>query len=409
LRKTGWLFGSAVLVLCSSLLMVSLCHCSDYSYILLGEARVSVYVIDLSDVGGNATEAAGVTQGAVQACQINESLYLTELHWPTLFVLGQIGINTSVTVVRDWDFYKYLVESGYNITIVNAHGEMVPVPSGYTKEAWVDRIAEAMLNRSVTWVHTAGYPFYYYYLEEVGNGTWGEAGFQRLMGHIGLENVTCTWPYSQNDRISMSTDVDESLGYTWLYIYDAAFVQRGNPLNNSVFKNYLILPIWGTYYENDYTTGAIVRFSLDNQSSPGIYVHIGTNQTFDTHITPSDADYLRGYAGAAAAIWSSAFRVVSEKKSVDAEEAIVEAETEGRTKGLDKARQLLDEAGQNYRLGQFVDALESARQAQVTANEAVSPSFIESYGAYLAVTLTAAAVVVIGSGVTLRWRRNHKK
>ena len=410
MRKVGSLFGLAVLALCFSLLMMNVCYCSYTSVILLGEADVSVYVVDLNDVTGcGANDATRVAEGAIGACRANESLYCTdELHGPTPIVLGQIAINTTVTVVRDWDFYKHLVESDSNIAIVNAHGETVPVPSGYTKEGWVDKIAEAMLQRNVTWVHTAGYPFYYYYLQGVGNGTWRETGFQRLMSHIGLDNVTCHPKYPETDKISINTVARELLGTLggWGSIFDAFRVEHGRPLNGSIFKNYIVLPIWGTDY--GYATGAVVRFSLGNQSSPGIYVHIGTNGTFDENKTPTDADYLRGYVGVAAAIWSSSFRVVSEKKFADAEEAVVQAETEGRTKGLEKARQLLDEAGQYYQLGQFLWSLESARQAQVTANQSVRPSFIEAYGTYLAATLTAG-VVVTASGLTARWKRNHKK
>lgn len=289
---------------------------------------------------------------------------------------------------------------------MNAHGETVPVPSGYTREEWGDKIAEAMTNRNVTWVHTTGYPFHYYYLQGVGNGTWGEAGFQRLMSHIGLSDVTCHPKYAETTRISMHTHAKALLWEEgWDLLADAIQVEHGRPLNGSDFKDCIVLPIWGT--REGYATGAVVRFSLGNQSSPGIYVHIGTYQTFNPVDEPTDAERMRGYAGAVAAIWSSSCRAVSEKKIVDAEEAIVEAEMEGRTKGLEGAKHLLDEARRYYQLGKFQAAVEWARYSERTANQAVKPTFIEAYGSYVAVMLITGAV--IASGLTIRWKKNSKK
>jgi len=413
-RKSCSLFGLAVLALCFSFLVIKGYSYLDITVIPVGEANVDVYVVALDGVGGyGVNDVSRVVEGVIDACQVNSSRYYTgntnpytgEVYGPPSIVFVEIKINTTVTVVTAWDTYKHLVESGSNIIIVNAHGETVPVPLGYTKEGWVDEIAEAMLQRNVTWVHTAGYPFYYYYLQGVGNGTWGEAGFQRLMSHIDLGNVTCHPKYAETDKIPMNTHA-EDLSWGWGLLGNAIQVEHGRPLNCSDFKDYIVLPIWGTDY--GYATGAVVRFSVSNQSNPGIYVHIGTNQTFNSVDRPTEADYMRGYAGAAAAIWSSSHRVVSEKKCVDAEKAIVEAETEGRTKGLDIARQLLDDARQYYQLGKFMNAVERARYAQETANRSVRPSFTEAYGTYLAATLIAG-VVVIASGLTVRWERNRKK
>ena len=404
-----------ILALCFSLLTIKGYSYWDMTVIPVGEADVAVYVVALDDVGGcGVNDVSRAVEGVVAACQVNSSRYHTGnvnpctgeyyTEWGPV-VLVEIEINTTVSVVSDWDVYEHLVEFGSNIVMLNAHGETVPVPSGYTKEAWVDKIAEAMTSRNITWVHTAGYPFYHYHLQGNGDNTWGEAGFQRLMSHIGLSDVTCYPRYAETDKIPMNDHAIENLEKRWKRLADAIQVEHGRPLNCSDFKNYIVLPIWGTDY--GYATGAVVRFSFGNQSSPGIYVHIGTNQTFREDDEPTEADYLRGYAGAAAAIWSSSCRVVSEKKFVDVEEAIVEAEMEGRTKGLEVARQLLDGARQKYQLGNFQGAVEWARYAQITANLAVRPSFIEAYGFHLTVVLIAGAV--IASGLTIRWKRNSKK
>lgn len=148
------------LILLSSAMILALCFSSlmairGYSYwggyypditvIPVGEADVAVYVVALNGVGGcGVNDVSRTVEGVIAACQVNSSRYHTGnvnpctgeyyTEWGPV-VLVEIEINTTVSVVSDWDVYEHLVEFGSNIVILNAHGETVPVPSGYTKEA----------------------------------------------------------------------------------------------------------------------------------------------------------------------------------------------------------------------------------------------------------------------------------
>ena len=82
--------------------------------------------------------------------------------------------SATPTVVTSWITYKNVIIYNAGVIIVNTHGQILPVPNGYTKEDWVDKISEAMLTRRVTWVHVAGYPFYYVKHENGVSEIWGE-------------------------------------------------------------------------------------------------------------------------------------------------------------------------------------------------------------------------------------------
>ena len=380
----------------------------DISIIYVGEANVTVYVIALDGVNASGVnDVSRMVEGILAACKVNNSRYYTgELHGPTPMVYGEIKINTTSTIVEDWKTYKKLVETAKNAIIINVHGETLPVPQNYTKEEWTDKIAEAMLTRNITWVHTTGYPLYNYQQQGDKQKTWGEQGFQRLMSHIGLNNVTCRPKIEETEPISMHTHAEEFIGkFGWRRLADACYVEHGRPLNCSYFKDYIILPIWGT--DIDYATGAIVRFAQNSQTNPGIYIHIGTYQTFNEDQEPTDADFMRGYAGAAAAIWTSAYKTLAEKKIAEAKQAIVKAEADGRTKGLDQAKQLLEEAKQYYQLANYVGALETARQAKKTANQTTKPNFLEAYGPHLTIAITTTTI--IASALLIKRKPNSKK
>lgn len=77
----------------------------------------------------------------------------------------------------------------------------------------------------------------------------------------------------------------------------------------SDFEDYVILPIWS---KNEYYEGAVVAFVKPNEKFDpqtrdgfGIYVHIGTGQTFDSANNPTDTDKYCGYVGCAAAVWTA--------------------------------------------------------------------------------------------------------
>jgi len=388
------------------LLLVAPVQCYvDVVVIPVGKADVRVYVIALENIEGHGVvNVSDTVEGVLYACRNNMTWFHADEFLWLPWTFGEIEINTSSTVVAGWGLYRQVVESGSDIVIVNAHGETIPVPAGYSNEEWVDKIADAIANRSVTWVHTAGYPFYYYHAQGVGNGTWGEEGFQRLMSHIGLGHVTCWPPDYQTKKIDMDHFARQNLKDAWPALRDALRVELGRPLNGSDFNDYICMPIWGV--PEDYTTGAVVRFSSGNKSSFGFYVHAGTYQTFDENDNPTEADYMRGLASAAGAIWACTYKAISEGTILDAEEAIVEAEAQGRIKGLDEARQLLEEAKQSHNRGSCVASLKSAYLARKAANYATSLSFFEKSLPYLLASI--GGVTIVGVLVVV-WNRKSKK
>jgi uncharacterized membrane protein len=75
--------------------------------------------------------------------------------------------------------------------------------------------------------------------------------------------------------------------------------------------------------------------------------------------------------------------------------AVSEAESEGRTKGLDVAEQLLAQADTAYEAGDYDSAYDYAYQSQITALNAEKPRSLTIY-------LLAAAVVIIGVALYVR-------
>jgi len=374
-----------------------------------GEADVSLYVVALDGVGGRCfgdiIDVSRTVKGVVAASSTTYTTQYVSDHPSGNIVYGKVEINTSVIMINDWLSYEEVVKTCSGAILVNAHGEVLPVPRGYTKEEWVDKIAEAMLYRNVTWVHTAGYPLYYYYLEGDGEYEWGEEGFKTLMSHIGKGNATCWPPGSETEQVLLNTGIEYGLEGGW-DVECAYLAERGRPLQAAEFKDCLSQAIWGD--EDYYMTGAIIKFAKANQTgSFGFYIHIGTRKTFASGDGETDGDYHRGYIGAAAAIWVCAMRSAVEDAITEAEKAISKAEAEGRTKGLDYAKQLLQEAKSRNRIPWVAAAIQKAREAKEAAENAVKPSFLEVHMLPLAILglLTAATI----TGLAVKRRNNLKQ
>ncbi|MDH5754150.1 MAG: hypothetical protein OEY95_02940 [Candidatus Bathyarchaeota archaeon] len=292
------------------------------SYILItappakaDEGYAKVYIICLPDVGGwtfpdRPFDPSRVKEGAIKALSFKDSTNLPRAHPKLGKAPPFYGI--SYQVVTDWYTYKSIIESSKGVIVINTHGEITPVPSGYSREGWTDKIAEAMLKRRATWVHTAGYPFYYAWYQGASqkedNPPWGPEGFKRLMSHINKGTVDCLPIISETNPVRVNTNAEDTLSKEWK-IQDAFFAQYGRPLKASDFGNYTILPIWGTW--DGYMTGGVIAFVKPSERALpeerygfGAYVHIGTNGTWDLNEVSTDGDYYRGYVGAAAAIWT---------------------------------------------------------------------------------------------------------
>ena len=276
------------------------------------QGKVKVYIICLSNVGGwsfpnKIINTQKVADGAIYALSPLEDLNVPYVHpkygkEPPFYYVDYV-------VVTDWSFYKSIVESYNEVVILNTHGEILPIPSGYSAADWIDKIADAMLNRHVTWVHTAGYPFYYAWYQGASDKTLvGEDGFKRLMSHINKGDVTC-WPPSGEDfelvRLNQYAG-GELLSGGFSHLFYAYNVWFGRPLKASDFNEYLIMPIHGG---GDYYVSAAISFAKPGQKFDpsqrkgfGAYIHVGTYQTFTDDGTPTNADYMRGYIGAAATV-----------------------------------------------------------------------------------------------------------
>jgi len=388
-------------IACIGSLLVCVRAASDDETVLLGHADIEMYVVALDGVStrgvGNITN---MVDGVFRSSRVNVSS--ASMSFPYRYV--EVEINTTVAVIRDWNMYKGIVETGSDIIIVNGHGETVPVPVGYTRDAWVDKIAEAMLTRNVTWVHTGGYPFNYSYMQEGGEQGWGEEGFQRLMSHVGKGTATCNHPYPTK-MADITNWARGSVFNDWPVLANIFRVQKGNPLKSSDFKNCTILTIWGS--EEDYMTGAVIKFA-DASSASGFYVHIGTNQTYDSDNVATDRDYYRGYAGSAAALWACAWRSASIDALSAANESVVKAETEGRTKGLDEAKQLLQRARYDFDSYCYDYGVFYANEAKEAAEAAETPTFLESYGMHLVALGVIGGVSACGL-IFSETKKNKKK
>jgi hypothetical protein len=298
------LFG---ILLSSALFVVKLPTASAFS------EEAEVYIVCLSDVGSwwvdNKSKAL---EGGIDAISVTK----TEDYYDKYNIASvhpKIG-NTppfsriSYKVVSDWNTYKNIVESYKDIVVVNTHGEIIPVPSEYGGLSWLDEVAEAMLSRGVKWVNIAGYPFYYGWRQgATDKEEWGASGFQQVFSHININITLEHLPGSERDILSGEAEM--ALDF-WKIEEGSYKVTRDRPLPASVFRDYLILPIWGDR-PNDYYTGAVVAFVKPNERfSPnarnfGCFVHVGTSRTFTEGGEEKDKDYYRAYVGVAAAVWTT--------------------------------------------------------------------------------------------------------
>lgn len=275
------------------------------------DGQAEVYVLRISGVGVcGVNKADDVAQGVMDACTpIGRTGNVPQV----LLNYGKRPpyCKTTYSMITDWASYVNIIQSYTNIVVVNAHGEIVPVPSGYTHEDWVDKIAEAMFKRRLTWVNMAGYPFYWYWQQGATDKTmWGEGGFQKLMKNIEREGVNCSLPTSARPQMSSSAWTQLS---SWTVLSNAKAVDLYRPLKKSDFQNYAVLPLYTYVYNSvEYWEGAVIAFAKPGSrlstNGFGYYVHLGTSQTYDASGRPSNGDRYRAYVATAAAIWAEALQ-----------------------------------------------------------------------------------------------------
>jgi len=414
------------MVLSAVFLLIFTLSRNSYSIELTDDGiNVDVYIIALEDVGASAVDnVSRVVEGVQQAVNSlnpegykywwkeDEHLGTDNAGGKYSYWSGEDGrvvgnyakllfpVNASTHLISDWKTYREVLEMSRECIVVNTHGEILPIPSGYVAETWVDKIAEAMLQRSLTWVHVAGYPFYYYKHEFSDIKEWGILGFQQFMEHIGRYNITCSSP-DENDRDWVSFRAHDPLFRGVWSSGQYSSVTRNYPLKESDFGGILALNIWG---DVDYFPGAVIAFKIsENQSAFGFYVHIGTLQTYAEGGVLYDRDFWRDYVSAAAVLWGVLGRSVAEYKLAEAGNAIQQARSEGRTEGLDEASYLLNDAYMLFeRFFYNEGTIVNTYRVIVKASEAKTPSTQPIINPLIAIPL----IISVGLGLSfIRWKR----
>lgn len=362
---------------------------------------VKVYVLALEGVGFSGVgDINAMIEGALRTCDLSFTNGSIIYRWPCAFwgEYREIRLNLTVICVSSWNVYKQIVESEEKAIMINAHGEILPVPHGYSEEGWIAKIAGAMLERRMTWAHTANYPLKYSWKEDTNTtAELGLAGFRTLMSYIGLNvtGVDCLPPISPTELIAITPAARDSFFMTWSRFADAAQVQYGCPLNGSIFKDYVVQSIWGR--PDQAMTGAVIAYKNLSQGNHGFYVHVGTNATFTGESNPrlTNGDWLRGYVASAASIYAVAISAASEQAVAQAESAIRKAEEEGRTVGLEDARSHLEEAQGYFEKYVFSPLIASVYYSIDAAENAQKPpSPLQQYA------LPIAMLAVVGTAVT---------
>jgi hypothetical protein len=278
------------------------------------QGTADVYILALSDVPCHVNGwpesndyKNQCVSGAIEAVSFQTSASLPLVH--PKYGNSQPFYAVNYSVITDWYTYSNVVQYRSNFIVVNTHGEILPVPSSFSSQGWMAVIADAVLNRSAVWVHTAGYPFYYIWYQGQSQSTlWTGLGFQNFTQYIGMDTVSCFAPGDDTTPVEISDYASNMLTRGWPNIGSAYYAEEGRPLNSATFKNYTVYPIWGSTI--DYMTGAVITFVNPGQryepgqhSGFGAYVHIGTRNITDAYYhNVYSPNYMRGYVGCAAAL-----------------------------------------------------------------------------------------------------------
>lgn len=382
---------------------------------------LKIYALSLPEISGyGVSNHSAILDGVRQAVLVHppdaQPVYPGQPEIKELTVgLGvsldmKLKVNVSLVLVEDWESYKTLVESSNDTIIVNTYGEYLPVPESYTNEQWVDKIADLMLNHWGTWVHAGGYPFYRVWYQ---NGTieeWGERGFQRLMSHIGKENVTC-YPPLGDDPETFSLE-DLFLSYWWStyggVIGNFHYAAHGFPVKHKDFD--VEFSVYD-FMENNgsmYSSGAAIRFAPNITSfNFGTYVHMGTWEFYNIDGAEWPSDFAASFTATATAIYSeyacAAFKFFG-KQGESASEAFQKAQNEGRKIGLDKAQAHFESALNAFAAGHYKLSASYLDQAKSEAENAQ-----KLQQDYLLQGVVAVVIAAVPIGVVVYFKFGNKK
>jgi hypothetical protein len=387
---------------------------------------LKVYALSLSNVGNyRLSNHSAVIEGVRQAVKIYpRDGQIKELIIPiSPDLVMKLNVSISLHIIEDWETYKALVESANNTIIVNTHDEYLPVPEGYTKEEWTDKIADFMLNRWGTWVHAGGYPLYRVWHQNGTTEEWGENGFKHLMSHIGKANVTCYPPPGQDptnstDPAVFSIWASQDLGPNWCWKYDDImgpihefhYSAQGYPININDFLSEGLFS-GGIFSYGDYYPGAITRFSQNRSTfNFGLYIHMSPWQYYNIDGDRLPSDFALGFISTAAAIYeefSYAACKLYGRLGDSAMEAILEAEKEGRTVWLTEAKTLFQNALDAFASGNYKLSAAYAIQAKQTAENATAPNTLPQTIAMI--TTIIAIPIAIGAYHKINNKRKDRK
>lgn len=366
---------------------------------------IDVYIVSLAGVGNyRASNNSKVVDGVLQATRVSKVGVF--LDWNKV-----LDVNVSVTahVVSDWEIYRTLIELDNDVIVVNTHDEYLPVPSGYTKEGWVDKVADLMLNRWGTWVHAGGYPLYRAWYQNGTSEEWGEEGFQRLMAHIGIGDLTCYLPAGWKSEQLATFEGEYLVGWRFPYenhsvpINSFARANPSYPLNAKDFNWQTLYPL----YLSPYLTGGTIYFSPNQTAfNYGIYVHLSAWRFFDANDNefPELHEFAMGFISTAAAIWADvgdATLHVYGTFSDTPRDRIQVAKLQGRTVGLDQAEGFLQKAIDAYNAHNYKLSVAYAKQVETAAEKATQ------YNPWPQI-VTGIAVAGIALGVGTYYRKHYK-
>jgi hypothetical protein len=380
---------------------------------------LDVYAVSLSDVGNyRFSNHSAIVEGVRQATQIHpwDAANVKELViplWSNLFM--KLNVSISFHLIDKWETYKTMVESSNNTIIVNTHDECLPVPEGYTKEEWTDKIADLMLNRWGTWVHAGGYPFYRVVYENGTREEWGEDGFKRLMSHIGKGNTRCYSPLSWNPEYPATFNLwaQQGIGINWFLCGEPISMfwcsNPGYPINYQDFEGFYVGGIYSLIAP--YESGAIIRYS-QNQSAFnfGLYIHMGVWKFYLGNGKEVElSDLATGFISTAAAIYGEFYYVASRlygRAEDSAAEEIQEADEEGRTIGLAEAKNLFQNALSAFAAEDYKLSAAYAIQAKLTAEKATTPNTVPQLIATIAII---TGLIGTGAYYKINNKRNKKE
>lgn len=377
---------------------------------------IAIYVLQIDGVGSfPAINSTKVWQGVVDAGRNRTIMVRPDFD---TFVLPTL--HTTVKPVRDWETYKQLIVSQSNFIIVNGHYEYLPVPSGYSRERWLEAIGDALGERYAVWIHIAGYPFARVWYEDGHEEEWGPDGFSLFTGR----NQTVTLEAPVTERGDKSASVSASLSQyarDWLSVcisYPDGRTTDGCEILFDLGNAYSV-DLWGTYpirsglIERDdilvemYSTGewdgvsyypsVALRYGKDNSETFGIYVHF-SGEIF--HALPSPVPFELDYARAIIPTYTALLAeiVYSIVRIWDADETIILTRLYGNPAGLREASRLLEEAQAQLEQGNY---LKAAWLAKLSVEASLNPPPVSVQS--LLVGLGAVAVPVV-SAIVLRRR-----